>query len=111
MSLLQDTIFVKALRSDQVLMQQLPAGDVYNTAIGLPDEELDNAPIPYIIVNFDGLTNDIETKDDPFEGDTDNVQIGIVVVARTRLELGHLADRVRKVVHSYFFNANEGDED
>ena len=111
MSLLQDTIFVKALRSDQVLMKQLPAGDVYNTAIGLPDEELDNAPIPYIIVNFDGLTNDIETKDDPFEGDTDNVQIGIVVVARTRLELGHLADRVRKVVHSYFFNANEGDED
>jgi hypothetical protein len=101
MSLLTDTVFVSALRADSALMQQLPAGDVYNTAIGLPDEELDNAPLPYIIVSFDGLTNDVETKDDPFEGYTDSVQIGIEIAARTRLELGHLADRVRKAVHSY----------
>ena len=65
MSLLTDIIFVKALRADENLMAQLPAGDVYNTAIALPDEDLDNAPLPYIIVSFDGLTNDVETKDDP----------------------------------------------
>ena len=111
MSLLTDTVFVSALRADSELMQQLPAGDVYNTAIGLPDEQLDNAPIPYIIVSFDGLTNDAETKDDPFEGDTDSVQIGIEIAARTRLELGHLADSVRKAVHRYCMNVNEGDED
>ena len=111
MSLLQDVIFVKALRADSQLMAMLPAGDVYNTAIGLPDEELDNAPIPYIIVNFDGLTNDVETKDDPFEGDTDNVQIGIEIAARTRIELGQIADRIRKAVHNYFFNADENDDD
>ena len=111
MSLLQDVVFVNALRADSVLMAKLPAGDVYNTAIGLPDEDLDNAPIPYIIVHFDGLTNNAETKDDPFEGDTDSVQIGIEIAARTRLELGHLADSVRKAVHRYCMNANEGDED
>lgn len=111
MSLLTDTVFVSALRADTALMQQLPAGDVYNTAIGLPDEELDNAPLPYIIVSFDGLTNDVETKDDPFEGDTDSVQIGIEIAARTRIELGQLADRVRKAVHNYCMNASEGDED
>lgn len=111
MSLLTDTVFVSALRADSELMQQLPAGDVYNTAIGLPDEQLDNAPLPYIIVSFDGLANDVETKDDPFEGDTDSVQIGIEIAARTRLELGHLADSVRKAVHRYCMNANEGDED
>ena len=110
MSLLTDTVFVSALRADSELMQQLPAGDVYNTAIGLPDEQLDNAPMPYIIVSFDGLTNDVETKDDPFEGDTDSVQIGIEIAARTRLELGHLADSVRKAVHRYCMNANESDE-
>ena len=89
-----------------------PGRGIYTDMNALrPDEELDNAPIPYIIVNFDGLTNDVETKDDPFEGDTDNVQIGIEIAARTRLELGHLADGVRKAVHSYCMNANEGDED
>ena len=111
MSLLTDTVFVSALRADSELMQQLPAGDVYNTAIGLPDEELDNAPLPYIIVSFDGLTNDVETKDDPFEGDTDDVQISIEIAARTRIELGEIADQIRKDVHNYFINASEEDED
>ena len=111
MSLLQDVIFVKALRADSELMAKLPAGDVYNTAIGLPDEDLNNAPIPYIIVNFDGLTNNDETKDDPFEGDTDDVQISIEIAAPNRIELGQIADMVRKAVHRYFINAEEGDED
>ncbi|MBQ5756867.1 MAG: hypothetical protein IIV88_06385 [Erysipelotrichaceae bacterium] len=66
MSLQTDIIFVKALRANADLMKQLAAGDVYNTAIALPDEDLDNAPLPYVIVSFDGLTNDVETKDDPF---------------------------------------------
>ena len=46
MSLQTDIIFVKALRADENLMAQLPAGDVYNTTIALPDEDLDNAPLP-----------------------------------------------------------------
>ena len=111
MSLLQDVVFVNALRADSVLMAKLPAGDVYNTAIGLPDEDLDNAPIPYIIVHFDGLTNNAETKDDPFEGDTDDVQISIEIAARTRIELGEIADQIRKDVHNYFINASEEDDD
>ena len=51
MSLITDAIFVKALRSNAALIAQLPAGDVYNTAIALPDEDADNAPLPYIIVS------------------------------------------------------------
>ena len=43
MSLITDAIFVQALRSNSALMQQLADGDVYNTTIALPDEELDNA--------------------------------------------------------------------
>jgi hypothetical protein len=111
MSLLTDIIFVKALRANTDLMQQLAAGDVYNTSIALPDEDLDNAPLPYVIVSFDGLTNDVETKDDPYEGDSDNVTISIEIAARTRTELGRLAEAVRHQVHDYFVNDDQTDED
>ena len=111
MSLQTDIIFVKALRANANLMKQLAAGDVYNTAIALPDEDLDNAPLPYVIVSFDGLTNDVETKDDPYEGDSDNVTISIEIAARTRTELGQLAEAVRSQVHDYFVNADPTDDD
>lgn len=111
MSLQTDIIFVKALRENADLMKQLPAGDVYNTSIALPDEDLNNAPLPYIIVSFDGLTNDVETKDDPYEGDSDNVTISIEIAAKTRPELGQLAEDVRRQVHQYFVDADPTDED
>jgi hypothetical protein len=111
MSLQTDIIFVKALRANADLIQQLAAGDVYNTAIALPDEDLDNAPLPYVIVSFDGLTNDVETKDDPYEGDSDNVTISIEIAAKTRTELGQLAEAVRRQVHQYFVDDDQTDED
>ena len=111
MSLQTDIIFVKALRANADLMAQLAAGDVYNTAIALPDEDLDNAPLPYVIVSFDGLTNDVETKDDPYEGDSDNVTISIEIAAKTRTELGQLAEAVRHQVHDYFVEADPTDDD
>jgi hypothetical protein len=111
MSLQNDIIFVKALRANADLMAQLAAGDVYNTAIALPDEDLDNAPLPYAIVTFDGLNNDIDTKDDPFESDSDSVNISIEIAAKTRNELGQLAEAIRRQVHQYFINADPTDED
>ena len=111
MSLQTDIIFVKALRANADLMAQLAAGDVYNTSIALPDEDLDNAPLPYVIVSFDGLTNDVETKDDPYEGDSDNVTISIEIAAKTRTELGRLAEAVRHQVHDYFVEADPTDDD
>ena len=111
MSLQTDIIFVKALRANADLMAQLAAGDVYNTSIALPDEDLDNAPLPYVIVSFDGLTNDVETKDDPYEGNSDRVTISIEIAAKTRPELGQLAEDVRRQVHQYFVDADPTDED
>lgn len=111
MSLQTDIIFVKALRADQSLMKMLQAGDVYNTTIPIPDEDLDNAPIPYVIVSFDGLTNDQESKDDPYESESDTVSISIEIAAKTRPELGELADKVRKQVHKFFVEADIEDED
>ncbi len=109
MSLITDAIFVKALRSNTALIAQLPAGDVYNTTIALPDEELDNAPLPFVIVYFDGLQNEDQTKDDDFEADSDNVQIGIKIAAETRPKLGALAMAVRKTLREYF-REHQGDD-
>lgn len=109
MSLLTDIIFVKALRSNAELIERLPAGDVYNTAIALPDEEAENAPLPYIIVTFDGLNNQNTTKDDAFESESDSVQIGITICTGEREELGEMAVAVRTTIREYF-REHYGDE-
>ena len=110
MSLQTDIIFVAAIKSDNALIQQLAARDVYNTAIALPDEDMDNAPVPYVIVAQGEVVNGQTTKDD-YESDTDSVTITIEVAAKTRPELAVLANRIRKAVRRYFQNASEGDDD
>ena len=113
MSLITDAIFVKAMRSNADLIAALPAGDVYNTTIALPDEDIDNAPLPYVIVSFNGLQNEDQTKDDDFEAESDNVQIGIEIAAETRPQLGALAMAVRKTLREYFreHQGDDSDED
>lgn len=101
MSLKTDIVFVRALQSDAVLMNELAAKDVYNTSIALPDVDLDNAPLPYVIVSFDGLTNDVTTKDSSYEGDIDRVQIGIEVAATTRPRLAEIVESVRVTVREF----------
>lgn len=102
MSLQTDIIFAKALRSNADLIAQLPAGDVYNTAIALPDEDADNAKVPYIIVSYDGLNNQDSTKDSSFDGLTDMVTVGIEIAAKTRPQLAELAIMVRDTIRDYF---------
>ena len=111
MSLQTDIIFAKALKSNADLMAQLPAGNVYNTAIALPDEEADNAAVPYIIVSFNGLNNQDTTKDSAYQGLTDTVTIGITIAARTRVELADLAIEARQAIGRYLQAQRPGDED
>lgn len=111
MSLQTDIVFVKALRSDADLMQMLPAGDVYNTAIALPEEEADNAPLPYVIVTYDGMQNDDSTKDNAYRGLTDRVQIGVEVAAKTRPQLAEIATKVRNTIDEYFMQHYGDDTD
>ena len=125
MSLQTDRIFFEALNADATLAEILGAKAatdteeavpprLYNTAIPLPDEDADNVPAPYVIVTFDGLTNDESTKDS-YEGDTDMVQIGIEVAALTRPQLAQLTEMVRRDVRTFFKNyapaAGEESED
>ena len=115
MGLSTDSVFVAALQSNDVLIDILCAsvqddGSVvydelprlYGTSIPLPDEEVDNVPVPYVIVTFDGLNNDAGTKDDRYESEYDRVNIGIEVVGKTLEDLHGLTKMVRDTVLGYF---------
>ena len=95
-----DSIFIAALTSSQEVMQTID-GRLYSTAIPMPDEDAENVPVPYVIVTFNGLNNEGTTKDDPFEGDTDVVQIGVEVTAINREQLAELTQLVRSTIHDY----------
>lgn len=100
MSLATDSIFVDALKSNSTLVESV-GGRIYGTAIPLPDEDADNAPVPYLIVTFDGLNNDVDSKDDEMESDTDKVNISIEVVGETLAKLHELTQAVRDTVRDY----------
>ena len=79
---------------------------LYGTAIGLPDEDADNVPVPYVIVTFNGLTNDQGTKDDRYESEYDTVNIGVEVTAKTLDDLHDLTQMVRDTILSYLRTNN-----
>ena len=114
MSLATDSIFVSALKSNSDLLEKLTESldddgttvidetpRLYGTAIGLPDEDADNVPVPYVIVTFDGLTNDQGTKDDRYESEYDTVNIGVEVTAKTLDDLHTLTQMVRDAILGY----------
>lgn len=101
MSLITDKVFYNALRSNAALMNMV-GGRIESTSIPVPDEQLDNEPVPYIIITFDGLQNEGFTKDNSYEGDTDKVQVSIDVAAQTRDELGDIMQAIRETVVAYF---------
>lgn len=111
MSLRTDIIFVKALSSNDELIGMLPAKGIYNTAIPLPDKDKANVPLPLITVSLDGVQNNDQTKDTPYEGQSDQVTIGVEVVAETREQVGTMAEMVRETVRTYFEEADPEDED
>ena len=114
MSLATDSIFVSALQSNSDLLEKLTESlddddttvidetpRLYGTAIGLPDEDAENVPVPYVIVTFNGLTNDQGTKDNRYESPYDTVNIGVEVTAKTLDDLHTLTQMVRDTILSY----------
>ena len=101
MGLLTDEIFFEALKADSAFMQAI-GNRLYGTTIPVPDDNLDNVPVPYCIITYDGMNNQDTTKDDPYEGGMDVVNIGIELTAKTRKELGQLANQVRRIIHDPF---------
>ena len=101
MSLATDSIFIASIQSNPALVERI-GGRLYGTAIPLPDEDADNVPVPYIIVTFDGLNNQNQTKDDVYESNYDTVNIGVEVTGETINDLHELTQAVRDTILSYF---------
>ena len=101
MSLATDSIFIAAIQSNPALVERI-GGRLYGTAIPLPDEDADNVPVPYIIVTFNGLNNQNETKDDVYESNYDTVNIGVEVTGETIDDLHDLTQELRDTILSYF---------
>jgi len=110
MSLATDSIFVAAVQSNAALVERV-GGRIYGTAIPLPDEDADNVPVPYVILTFDGLNNDDSTKDQPYEGDYDKVNIGVEVTAESLNALHELTQIIRKTILDYICGQKEANGD
>ena len=101
MSLQTDLIFIAALQQSEDVAAVL--GDrIYPTAIPRPDAEVQNEPVPYVIVTFEGIQPDEQTKDDDFDQEDETVQIGVTIVAETREKLANVSELVRRTIKEYF---------
>lgn len=101
MSLQVDAIILKAIEADATIMQMI-GNRRWCTAAAMPEDDfLRDVAVPYIIVNFDGLTCDQGTKDDPFDSGEDRVNVSVTIAAQNSEQLADLASRVRRAVHSY----------
>ena len=100
MGLLTDTFFIRAIKSNSDLLAKLPAGDIYNN-VADPDFDMDNVPLPYIVVNNDGGSEGDTTKDTMSESTEDRVNISILMVCRNRKELADMTMAVRKTISDF----------
>jgi hypothetical protein len=100
MGLLTDTFFIRAIKSNSDLLAKLPAGDIYNN-VADPDFDMDNVPLPYIVVNNDGGQEGDTTKDTMSESTEDRVNISVLMVCRNRKELADMTMAVRKTISDF----------
>ncbi len=101
MSLQVDAIILKAIEADATIMQMI-GNRRWCTAASMPEDDfLKDVAVPYIIVNFDGLTSEPGTKDDPFDSGEDHVNVSATIAAQYSDQLEDLASRVRRAVHRY----------
>ena len=95
-----DEIIYDAIRADSDLMTAI-SGHVVSTCFEVSPTDADNTPLPYIIVTDDGFQNQVESKDDGWEGTEDRVSVGVEVAAESPQEVKRLIMKVRQAVASY----------
>ena len=92
-----DEILYNALRADTDLMQAV-CSHIVSTCFEVGPDEVDNTPLPCIIVTDDGWQNQPETKDTEWEGMEDHVSASIEVDGRSPKEVKQLLKMCRKAV-------------
>lgn len=105
-----DELFFNALKADAELVTAVE-GRIESTCFEVSPDEQDNTLLPCIIVTDDGLTNNLGTKDDVWEGSEDRVQASIEVDGRDPKEVKSLIRMVRKAISDYIASLyDQGEE-
>lgn len=105
-----DEIIYDAIRADEELMTAIK-GHVVSTCFEVSPTDADNTPLPYIIVTDDGFQNQVESKDDGWEGKEDRVSVGVEVAAESPQDVKRLIRMVRQAVASYINQMYDDGED
>jgi hypothetical protein len=105
-----DEIIYDAIRADEDLMTAI-SGHVVSTCFEVSPTDADNTPLPYIIVTDDGFQNQVESKDDGWEGKEDRVSVGVEVAAESPQDVKRLIRMVRQAVASYIEQMYDNGED
>ena len=95
-----DEIIYDAIKADDDLMAAI-GGRVVSTCFEVSPTELDNTPVPNIIVTDDGFQNLIGTKDNVWESGEDTVQASVDIAADSPSEVKRLVRMVRKAVETH----------
>ena len=104
-----DEILFNALRSDAVLMEDV-GGRIVSTCFEVGPEDVDNTPLPCIIVMDDGLQNNPDTKDCEWEAYEDRVTASVEVDAESPKAVTALIRKVRHAIADYIQTLyNEGE--
>lgn len=105
-----DQILFDALKGDAALMEAV-GGRVVSTCFEVCPDEMDNTPLPCIIVTDDGWQNQQESKDTMWESMEDRVTASIEVDADSPKAVKQLMRLCRKAVARYIDGMAEADED
>jgi hypothetical protein len=105
-----DEIIYDAIRADEELMTAI-SGHVVSTCFEVSPTDADNTPLPYIIVTDDGFQNQVESKDDSWDGTEDRVSVGVEVAAESPQDVKRLIKMVRQAVASYIGQMYDDGED
>ena len=105
-----DEIIYDAIKADTELMTAI-GGRVESTCFEVSPTEADNTPVPYIIVTDDGFQNQVESKDEGWEGIEDRTQTGVEVAADSPKEVKRLIRMVRQAVNAYIEQMWDDGED
>lgn len=71
---------------------------IFNTMRPEYDEQEDK--IPYIVVTYEGMTNDNDNKDS-IEGDEDVERVNVLIVAQDRVQLSNIVNAARSAIRDY----------
>lgn len=93
-------IFYDAIMADSELTEAV-GGRVVSTCFEVPPDELDNTPVPNIIITDDGFQNCHSAKDVVWESDEDVVQATVDIAASSPGEVTTLVGKVRKAIEAY----------